>query len=1013
MPAKLNILILEDRQTDVELMLAEMRRSGFDFDWTVVDSREGFNNQLNSDWDIILADYALPQYDALTALHDLQEKGKDIPLIIVTGTVSEEIAVECMKLGAADYLLKDRLARLGGAVTRALEEKDLRLEKKISDFELLQSEDRYRNIFNSAAVAIWEEDFSQLKKKLDEITSDKGLDFRKYLDENPDFIETAAELIQIRDVNRETLRLFGAKNKDEILGSLKKIIVPETQPILKEEILAIAEGKTFFRGETKNITLDGRIIDVIVTVSIPAEKHHFDRVLVSMMDITERKKWEQHSQRLLNQQIAANQLSLALGESHQLNELYQIIYDHVKKLMDVNTFILSFYDQELELIHAGYVIDDDQVVDISNLPPLPLADSGKGIQSQVIRSGETHYTGDYLLSLEKSVNKFVIGKDGLISDASVSVNGGDTRSAVYVPMKDRGKVIGILQVQSDSLDAYDQEDIDLLSALANVAAIAIQNARLLSETRRQIEEMEVVSRVSSALREAERLDEILPIFLDEILAIVGTSSGSVVVYDKYKKEFIYQAYQGWFANLKTILPPVRAGISGHVLETGNIYVTQDFANDPLVDPPASGLVPQNWGGACLPLYVGKEVTGLLYVSVEHPRQLMESEINLLGTLSEIVGVAIHRTRLHEQTQIQLQRLAASRAIDTAINASMDMSIILDVFIEQAREKLSVDIVNLVILDPQMQTLTQVGAAGFRTKKQDKLILRLGESLAGKAALSRHIFEIPDLRESDEEFDQPESIADEDIIAYYAAPLIAKGRVNGVLEVMHRAPLHLDQGWMDFFNTLAGQAALAIDNTSLFHDLESSNNDLRIAYDQTLEGLVRAFEIRNIETEGHIRRVVDLTIKVAREMGFIGEDILHIRRGTLLHDIGKMSIPDSILRNEGPLSEEEWQIVRQHPVQGHEILRSITFLVPALDIPYCHHEKWDGSGYPRQLKGEKIPLAARIFAIVDVWDALLSDRPYRDAWPEDKVLEYLQEQSGKHFDPQVLDVFLRCIKDFQY
>src|SRR5207249_2272104 len=219
---------------------------------------------------------------------------------------------------------------------------------------------------------------------------------------------------------------------------------------------------------------------------------------------------------------------------------------------------------------------------------------------------------------------------------------------------------------------------------------------------------------------------------------------------------------------------------------------------------------------------------------------------------------------------------------------------------------------------------------------------------------------------------------------------------------HGSPLDPDPEWLDFLEALAGQAAIAVDNTWLFDDLQRSNTELSLAYDTTLEGWSNALDLRDKETEGHTQRVTEMTMRLAQAMGVSSASLVHIRRGALLHDIGKMGIPDSILLKPGPLTGEEWEIMRRHPVYAYELLSPIAFLRPALDIPYCHHEKWDGTGYPRGLKGEQIPLAARIFAIVDVWDALRSARPYRAAWPRDKGPGHVRTPSGSHFGPHVVE-----------
>jgi HD-GYP domain-containing protein (c-di-GMP phosphodiesterase class II) len=234
----------------------------------------------------------------------------------------------------------------------------------------------------------------------------------------------------------------------------------------------------------------------------------------------------------------------------------------------------------------------------------------------------------------------------------------------------------------------------------------------------------------------------------------------------------------------------------------------------------------------------------------------------------------------------------------------------------------------------------------------------------------------------------------------------------LFEIFHRSELSPDHEWMQFMHTLTGQAAIAIDNSQLFDNLQRSNQEIRQAYDTTLEGWARALELRDRETEGHTRRVTELTMRLAQFMNISEDELVDINRGVLLHDIGKMGVPDQILRKTGPLTDAEWFEMRKHPQYAFDLLAPIPYLRPALDIPYCHHEHWDGSGYPRGLKGTQIPLSARIFSIVDIWDALLSDRPYRNAWPRDKVLEYLKEISGKQLDPEIVEAFMKMLSENQ-
>jgi putative nucleotidyltransferase with HDIG domain len=298
--------------------------------------------------------------------------------------------------------------------------------------------------------------------------------------------------------------------------------------------------------------------------------------------------------------------------------------------------------------------------------------------------------------------------------------------------------------------------------------------------------------------------------------------------------------------------------------------------------------------------------------------------------------------------------------------------------------------------------------GFLSKEIRSARLRLGEGLPGQVAMDRKVLHVPRLSDTDDLVRK--YLLDEGFASYQAAPLIAKGQLQGVLEIFNRKSVPVDDEQLGFLETLATQAAIAIDNSQLFTDLQRSNFDLEMAYDATIEGWSRALELRDQETEGHTLRVTDITMQLAQAMGVRSNELIQVRRGALLHDIGKMGVPDQILLKPGKLDAEEWKSMKMHTVYAFEMLWPIEFLRPAIDIPHCHHERWDGTGYPRQLKGEQIPLSARVFAIADVWDALTNDRPYRKAWTDEKALEYITNNAGKHFDPRVVEQFINFMKN---
>jgi putative nucleotidyltransferase with HDIG domain len=388
---------------------------------------------------------------------------------------------------------------------------------------------------------------------------------------------------------------------------------------------------------------------------------------------------------------------------------------------------------------------------------------------------------------------------------------------------------------------------------------------------------------------------------------------------------------------------------------------------------------------------------------ESREPISQRKLSLIGGIGDQAASAIRRMLLSQETDRRLQHLTALSEIDRAITSGFDLKASLKTILNQVRIQLGVDAANVLLLNPSSHILEFISGQGFHTKTTKITTLRLGESYAGRAALEQIIFQVSNPSDDTEKL-LTTKLARENFVSYFGVPLIAKGKVKGVLEIFNRTPLKPNGEWLDFLKALAEQAAIAIDNAMLFEGLTRSNFELALAYDDTIEGWSRALDLRDKETEGHSLRVTEKTLELARSFGMNQDELVQIRWGALLHDIGKMGIPDGILLKPGPLTVEEWVLMKKHPTMAYELLSPIHYLRLALDIPYCHHEKWDGTGYPRGLKGEQIPLAARIFAIIDVWDALRSDRPYRPAWSKEKTIKHIQLGSGTHFDPQVVKTF---------
>lgn len=387
-------------------------------------------------------------------------------------------------------------------------------------------------------------------------------------------------------------------------------------------------------------------------------------------------------------------------------------------------------------------------------------------------------------------------------------------------------------------------------------------------------------------------------------------------------------------------------------------------------------------------------------------------IGILGTYEDITERKKAEEALrqsYEQTQMHLKRVTILHNIDKAITTHTDLRLMVDAILKNIIELIGVDAVALLVPSLDGKTMDLAAHAGFPDETLDNFNIFIDQLLENvKRTNKQASFFTSGQNEKTSETDR---VNLRQIFKSGAIlPLLAKDQLKGVLHIFSRQPIYFDSDWQNFLQALAMQTAIAIDNTEMFYKMEMTNLELSAAYEATIEGWSRALELRDKETKGHSERVTDLTLRLASAMGIPNQDLVHIKRGVLLHDIGKMGIPDSILLKPGALTEDEWVVMRQHPLYAYQLLSPISYLHPAMDIPFCHHEKWDGSGYPRGLKGKEIPLPARIFAIIDVWDALCSNRPYRPAWTKKNVIEYIKKESGKHFDPAVVEAFLKVIQD---
>lgn len=421
------------------------------------------------------------------------------------------------------------------------------------------------------------------------------------------------------------------------------------------------------------------------------------------------------------------------------------------------------------------------------------------------------------------------------------------------------------------------------------------------------------------------------------------------------------------------------------------------------------------------LAVVYEYMGQINMAFDHLKKYREIRESLFKaeTLNRIHGLRM----LHETRQA-MDEARRNAEVVTQRNHEIDLlkrTLVVMPTISERREILDIVCKELLIVlkstisvaavlsDEQTRAVIE---AGFRGDvRLDLIDFNVGELIARDAPLvvglldEKQVVAINDAVVSFDDADLLNVFRELDVVSLLFLPIVIRKRTAIILVAGFAAMREFNNTDITLATALAASLSQIFENASLYQDLLSTHETLSEAYDATIEGWAKILELHDLEAEGHARRVADQTVNLARVFGLSEEEIIHIRRGALLHDIGKLGVPDQIILKPGSLTEEEWVIMHKHPQYAYEMLVSIEHLKPALDIPYYHHEKWDGSGYPKGLKGEQIPLAARLFAVIDVWDALRSDRPYRKGWSDGEVYEYIRSLSGKQFDPKAVESFL--------
>jgi len=685
-----------------------------------------------------------------------------------------------------------------------------------------------------------------------------------------------------------------------------------------------------------------------------------------------------------------NTISNALSSTLNLDDLLEIIFQEITKAVRSDAFFIALYDMTKNELEFKINLD-------------------KGMREkaykQTLGSG---LTATVIINKKPLLIRDLEKENEHLSSAEVWGTMDLPASWLGVPILFGGDVLGVISVQMYNPNAYSVVEQELLSTIADEVALAIANSRLYASEKKRASRLTEITMLGIELTAIRNEQTMLNTLVSTTARIMESTTCTVMVLnnlmDKVSLAAQYGLPEGMPEDISEILslPSILRSIaSGDPIIISNIDKDAPKLRDVLVDKKIQSFF-------AFPMIIEGKTTGFLTLSKGDTFQPSKEEISSSQLLAERAATALENTRLFEQTNHNLMQVQALHLIDQAITSSVDLNFILNILLEKTRSQLGVDASAVLIFDSNTQILNFAAGIGFHTSALQGTHLMLGQSYAGMAGLHKQIVHVDHMRTIKSDFLRSPYFKSEGFEIYYGVPLVAKDQLKGVLEIFHRSEMEVTPGWMSFLNAFAGQAAIAIDNAQLVAELKSSNTELMLAYDTTIMGWSSALDLRDHETEGHTQRVTKATLRLAQAMGVSEADLVQIRRGALLHDIGKMPIPDRILLKSEALDDEEWKVMRQHPANAKKLLSSIAYLKPALNIPYYHHEKWDGTGYPEGISGEDIPLEARIFAVVDVWDALRSKRRYRGAWTDEKVRTYIRNQAGSHFDPRVVEIFEELI-----
>ncbi len=1192
---RLRLLLVEDSDTDAQLLAYDLRQANFDVTMQRVETEDEMRLALaQGEWDAIISDFHLPAFSAPDALVVLRESGLDLPFIIVSGTIGEETAVQIMRAGAHDYLMKGNLNRLAEALRREIREARVREERRRGEVALRESEGRFRMLFersndaifvverksgryldaNRAAEKLTGWSLGEIRRlstfditpkgareRLERIaTTDETIEFGEVEYLRPDGLVRITQLASVpinqdvifeiaHDISEARQAQFALERRARELEALYQTSLEINAQIDLDTLLAaiVQQAASLLNTPSGSLYLvepDGEMLKSVVSYNSPVNylgitmrrgEGLAGRIAVSgePMMIPDYMAWEGKSplfgeagfRRILGAPLMVKGEIIGViivADTEQAGpysaeeiRLLQLVADQAAIAVE-NTRLFETAQRELaERRQAEIALRESEeryrtVVTGTDVVSFMLDDQGiftfsegKGLAQLGLKPGEVvgvsalEMYRDYP-SIVNSIRRALAGETTRSEDHIGQV----VFDSTYAPFFDgNGSVQGVIGVAVDitdrikaeaqlresersyrglfnsvadaiyiqdengcfldanqgavemygypreffigkspeSLGAPGKNDLDHIKQLLEKAfrgetqtfefwgqrsngeifpkdvrlfqgtyfgqAVVIALARDITQRkraeqslRRQLKELTLLHTIAGMAIRARTIDELVEFVTQEVgRAFYSDNFGFGFLDETEQILRPHPSYQGMTANVPRLYP-IQGSVSGSVILSGKPRRIGDVTqvSDYLM------VTPDVRSELCVPIKLGERIIGIINAESKELDFFTEEDERLMLTIAGQMANAIERFRLFEaESKRRLEAETLKEAI-SALSSSLELERVLEIILNSIEQVVPLDSATIFLLEgDQLRVMMARGIPNM-----DELltcVFPANDPLFAETLRNGNLVILEDAQQ-DPRFRGWGATSY--VHGWMAIPLAARGEVIGYITLDNRKPAAYSQDQAKLAQAFVNQAAIAIQNARLFENLQDSLRELNEAYETTIEGWSRALDLRDRETEGHTLRVTALTLKMAEAMGFSEEERVHIRRGALLHDMGKLGVPDRILLKPDSLTDDEWEIMRMHPLYTYQMLAPIEYLRPALEIPLTHHERWDGSGYPRGLQGTEIPLVARIFAVIDVWDALTSDRPYRPAWSQQATLEYLKKNAGIQFDPEVVKIFLK-------